>query len=229
MGQFQEVKLIPTGSGGAVTYPAVAPPQPATVSAVQFTVENVAAAAPAAPSATASAAGGTQAIATYYYVIASVSAAGLESVQSTEVHSTITTSTGSTTLSWSTVSGSAAYKVYRGVAPATETVFYTTTTGAMTDDGSLGAGTAGTPLTTTPTVTWKAQGSFDKTNFYDVPYITDATAVESQAVATMTTAVSKIHWLALAPNRFFPFYRIVTTTSVASQLLYNATAFVYGE
>ncbi len=225
----QYVKLIPAGSGGTtdavVLGKNVGVPQPATSVAIQFTVENVALAAPAGPVATASQSGGTQPIATYWYEIAAVSAAGLVSAASTEVHSTITSSTGSTALSWTTVSGSAAYRVYRGTSTGAENIYFTTTTGSLADDGSLGAGTAGTPLSTTPTVTWKAQGSFDGSNWYDVPYITDGTAVETQATVTRTTAGSVVHWIALAPGRFFPNLRIVTTTTVASQLTYNAAAY----
>ena len=228
MGQIQETQLAPGGSGGTLTSIAKSLPSPAGAVAIQFEVEAVAGAAPASPSATSAVTSGTQAIATYFYEISAVSTKGLESAVGTEVHSTISTSTGSTTLSWSTVSNTSLYRVYWSTGTGTEAHFFTTTTAALTDDGTLGAGTAGTPLATTPTVTWKAQGSFDNRNFYDIPYVTEATATESQVTATYTSAGAKIRWVALSPSRFFPLYRVVVTTSVASQLTYNATAFSLG-
>lgn len=227
MAHVNETKLAAAGSGGAITGAAV-PVSPANAVAVQFNVESAAGAAPASPSATAAATGGTQAIATYFYQFSAINSAGLESAASTEVHSTITTSTGSTTLSWSTVSGSASYRVYRGTTASGEANYFTTTTGSFTDDGSLlwtTNGTSGTPLATTPTVTWKVQGGFDGSNWFDMPWISDATATESQATVTLTSAGSRLHWLALAPARFFSLARLVTTTSVASQLTYNATIY----
>lgn len=231
MSGINETKLVPAGSGGAQTFPAKSVPQPAKTVAVTFTVESAGpASAPAGPSATAATTGGTQAIATYFYEIAAVNSAGLESAVSTEVHSTITTSTGSTTLSWSTVSGSTAYHVYvNSTTSGAEARYYTTTSASLTDDGSLGTGTTATPSTVAPTVTFKVQGGFDGTNFYDLPYVTEATATESQATATMTTAGQKVRYLALAPTRFFPLYRLVTTTTTASQLTYNAALYSYGD
>ncbi len=228
MGQIQHLKLVAAGTGGTTSSNPVPIAQPAAAVAIQFNVEAVAGAAPASPSATAAQTGGTQPIATYFYEFSAISSAGLESAASTEVHSTITSSTGSTTLSWSTVTGSTLYRVYRGTSSAAENVYFTTTTGSFTDDGAQGAGTAGTPMSTTPTVTFKAQGSFDKSTYYDVPYVTEATATESQATATMTSAGSKIRFVALTPTRFFPYYRVVTTTSVASQLTYNADLYTLG-
>ncbi len=227
MGSIQEVQLAPGGSGGNLTGKAVSLPQPATVVAIQFEVEAVAGAAPASPSATSATISGSQPIASYFYKIAAVSTAGLESAGGTEVVSTISTSTGSTTLSWTTVSGSASYKIYVATTSSGQIRYYTTTagsTGAFLDDGTKTT-ISGTVLSTTPTVTWKAQGSFDNRNFYDIPYVTDTTAVESVATASQTSAGAKIRWVALAPTRFFPLYRIVTTTTVASQLTFNATAF----
>lgn len=230
MGQIQETQLAPGGSGGTLTSVAKSLPTPSQAVAIQFEVEAVAGAAPAGPSATSSTISGSQTIATHYYQIAAVSTAGLESAVGTEVLSTISTSTGSTTLSWTTVSGSASYKIYLATTASSETRYYTTvaaSTGAFLDDG-LKTTTSGTPLATTPTVTWKAQGSFDNRNFYDIPYVTEATATESQITATYTSAGAHIRWVALAPTRFFPLYRVVVTTSVASQLTYNATAFSAG-
>ncbi len=231
MGQIQETQLAPGGSGGTLTSAAKSLPQPAGAVAIQFEVEAVAGAAPASPSATSAVTSGTQPIATYFYEVAAVSAAGLESAVSTEVHSTISTSTGSTTISWSTVSGSASYKIYvNATSSGAEARYYSTTAGSsglFLDDNSKTA-VAGTPLATTPTVTWKAQGSFDNRNFYDIPYVTEATAVESQVTATYTSAGAHIRWVALGPTRFFPLYRVVVTTAVASQLTYNVTAFSLG-
>ncbi len=231
MSGISEVKLTPAGTGGTLTGNAVSLPQPAKVVAVQFTVEATApATAPASPSATPSATGGTQAIATYFYEFSAISSAGLESAASTETHSTVSTSTGSTTLSWSTVSGSASYRIYVSTTSAGYTRYYTTTTNSFTDDGAqTTAHTSVGPLTTTPTVTWKIQGSADTSNWFDMPYITDATVTESQATVTATTASAKLHWLAAAPTRFFPFLRVVTTTTVASQLTYNAAAYCTGD
>lgn len=229
MGQIQETQLAPAGSGGNLTSVAKSVPTPAQAVAIQFEVENVAAAAaPAGPSATSATISGSQAIATYFYEVSAVTPQGLESAVSTEVHSTISTSTGSTTLSWSTVSNTDHYRVYWSTGTGTEAHFFTTTTAAFTDDGTLGAGTAGIPLATNPTVTWKVQGSFDNRNFYDIPFVTEATATESQATASQTSAGAKIRWVALAPTRFFPLYRVVVTTTVASQLTYNVTAFTEG-
>ena len=58
MGQIQETQLAPAGSGGTLTSVAKSLPSPAQAVAIQFTVENVAGAAPAGPSATPNATGG---------------------------------------------------------------------------------------------------------------------------------------------------------------------------
>ena len=230
MAGIQEVKLAANGSSGAATGNTVDLPSGQKAVAVQFNVEAVAGAAPASPSATAAITGGTQAINTYFYEITAVSTAGLESAGSTEVHSTITTSTGSTTLSWTTVSGSASYRVYVSTTSSAYTMYYTTSTGSFTDDGAQTTAHSSTgPLTSTPTITWKAQGSMDGSNWYDMPYITDATATESQVTVSQTSVGGKVHWLALAPTRFFPLMRVVTTTTAASQLTYNASAWVSGD
>lgn len=65
----------------------------------------------------------------------------------------------------------------------------------------------------TPTVTFKFQGSIDGNNWYDIPYVTEASAVESQAARTVTAVGAYIEWLALTQNRVFRYFRCVTTAN----------------
>lgn len=65
----------------------------------------------------------------------------------------------------------------------------------------------------TPTVTFKYQGSHDNSNWFDLPYITDASDTLSQATRVVTATGASIQWLAGAHSRQFRFYRLVTTAN----------------
>ena len=61
----------------------------------------------------------------------------------------------------------------------------------------------------TPTVTFKIQGSLDGSNWYDIPYVTDASDTLSQASLTMTAVGTKV----LFGMRPFAFYRVVVSAN----------------
>src|SRR4051812_41087001 len=53
----------------------------------------------------------------------------------------------------------------------------------------------------TPTVTWKAQGSLDGTNWYDLAYITDASGTEAVTTRTATAVGAQVNFLSRATER----------------------------
>lgn len=76
----------------------------------------------------------------------------------------------------------------------------------------------------TPTVTWKAQGSMDGTNWYDLFYITDATDTSAAAARVATAVGAQIEWLALAPTRNYAQFRVVT--SLNTNVTYRAELYI---
>lgn len=103
--------------------------------------------------------GGGLAAATYYYVVSALNAAG-ETLKSNEQSYVATGTTSSVTVSWAAVPGATSYRIYRGTAPATETVYYTAlgTATSFLDTGA--ANTGGTPAVANTTgITFNADGS----------------------------------------------------------------------
>jgi len=100
-------------------------------------------ATPSEVSATATS-GGTLSAGTYYYVVTALDSNNLSSAKSTEVSCTVD---GSTTnacqISWSSVSGAAKYRVWRGTSSGGENQYFETTATSYTDTGTTG--TSGTP------------------------------------------------------------------------------------
>jgi hypothetical protein len=76
----------------------------------------------------------------------------------------------------------------------------------------------------TPTVTYKWQGSVDGTNFFDLAYITDATATEAVTTRARTTVSADILFLALPQARVYRHYRLVTSAN--TNVTYRAEIYV---
>jgi len=97
--------------------------------------------------------GGSLAATTYYYKITAVDAAGGETLPSNEKSQITTGTTSTVTLSWNSVTGAAAYKIYRGTTAlggANSEVYLTTiSTNSYIDTGSITAGTATPPASNT--------------------------------------------------------------------------------
>lgn len=102
-------------------------------------------AVPVQSAATTTATGGTLPAATYYYVITALTALG-ETLASNEVSIVTTGATSKNTLTWATVAGATAYKVYRGTAAAGENVSYAPGL-VLTYADTGAASTAGAPPT----------------------------------------------------------------------------------
>lgn len=66
----------------------------------------------------------------------------------------------------------------------------------------------------TPTVTYKWQGSIDNTNWYDLPYVTDASDTISQATRVVTAVGATVNYADTANGaRKFKWVRLVTTAN----------------
>lgn len=76
----------------------------------------------------------------------------------------------------------------------------------------------------TPTVTWKAQGSFDGTNFYDLLYITDASDTAATTTKTATAVGAQAIFVSNSQSRGYNFYRIVTSAN--TNITYRAELYV---
>jgi hypothetical protein len=92
--------------------------------------------------ATGSATGGALAAATYYYKIVSVDASGT-TLGSSEVSYVAGGTTSSVALTWTSAPGAVSYRIYRGTATNTQTLYYTSNTTNFTDVGA-GGSTGGT-------------------------------------------------------------------------------------
>lgn len=103
---------------------------------------------PQSVAAVGSATGGALAAATYYYKIVSVDAQGT-TLGSTEVSYVASGTTSSVALSWAGAPGAVSYRIYRGVATNTQTLYYTSTTTNFTDVGSGGSTTGTVPTVNT--------------------------------------------------------------------------------
>lgn len=76
----------------------------------------------------------------------------------------------------------------------------------------------------TPTVTWKAQGSMDGTNWYDLLYVTDASDTAAATPIVSTAVGAKIVWLSNAASRNYYQYRVVTSSN--TNVTYRAEMYV---
>ncbi len=65
----------------------------------------------------------------------------------------------------------------------------------------------------TPTVTWKVQGSLDGTNWYDVLYVTDASDTAASAAKVRTTVGADLIFISNPVARQYKYYRVVTTAN----------------
>ena len=94
------------------------------------------------PVATPSISGGTLSAGTYYYKIVVADGFGNTTLSSTEVSATTTGGSSSVALSWTAVTNAVSYRIYRGTATNTQTLYYTSTTNSYTDTNA--ASSAGT-------------------------------------------------------------------------------------
>jgi hypothetical protein len=62
-----------------------------------------------------------------------------------------------------------------------------------------------------PTVTYKFQGSFDNTNWYDIGYVTDAVDTVSQATRVRTAVGADILFISNPVARNYSYFRVVVT------------------
>ena len=76
----------------------------------------------------------------------------------------------------------------------------------------------------TPTVTWKAQGSMDNSNFYDVNYVTDSSDTAAATTRVATAVGRQIIFVSLGTYRKYRYYRIVTTSN--TNVTYAANIYV---
>lgn len=66
----------------------------------------------------------------------------------------------------------------------------------------------------TPTVTWKVQGSLDGSNWYDCEYMSDSSDTGAATTRTATAVGAQTEWLDLAGgSRFYSQYRMVTSSN----------------
>lgn len=65
----------------------------------------------------------------------------------------------------------------------------------------------------TPTVTFKVQGSFDGTNWFDVAYVTDASDTLAVTALTKTGVGAYLVFVANPAARFYSQFRLVTSAN----------------
>lgn len=94
------------------------------------------------------------------------------------------------------------------------------------------AGVSGSPVAfqfvveaagATPTITFKFQGSLDGVNWYDIPYVTDASGAEAVAGRTVTAVGTYVNFLSNPATRGFAFYRCVTSAN--TNITYRAEVY----
>jgi hypothetical protein len=73
------------------------------------------------------------------------------------------------------------------------------------------------------TVSWKAQGSLDGVNFYDIAYVTDASDTLAVAVRTITAVGTQMNFLSNPVARRYDWYRLVTSANTG--ITYQARAY----
>lgn len=82
-----------------------------------------------------------------------------------------------------------------------------------------------TAVGSTPTVTFKFQGSHDGTNWYDVAYVTDASDTLSVATRVVTAVGQYTNFVANPVARRYRYFRLVTTAN--TNVTYNGKAYKY--
>jgi len=87
--------------------------------------------------------GNFSATGTYYYVVTALDSNNLSSAKSSEVSCLIDPTSTACQISWSSVSGAAKYRVWRGTSSGGENQYFETTATSYTDTGTTG--TSGTP------------------------------------------------------------------------------------
>lgn len=65
----------------------------------------------------------------------------------------------------------------------------------------------------TPTVTWKVQGSLDNTRWYDMAYVTDASDTLSVATKTATGVGGQVIFTCNPSARRYQYVRLVTSAN----------------
>lgn len=122
---------------------------------------TVGTAVPTGVTATGSTTGGTLAAATYYYKVVSVDSRGV-TTGSLEANATTTGATSSVNIAWTAAPGAVSYRVYKGTASNTQTLYFTTSSLSYLDTAA--AGTAGTvPVSNTAIPATVAPGSVTAT------------------------------------------------------------------
>jgi hypothetical protein len=78
----------------------------------------------------------------------------------------------------------------------------------------------------TPTVTWKIQGSWNNSNWFDLLYVTDASDTAATTARINTVVGADIIFLSNPVARQYKYYRVVTTanTNVTFRCEVNASA-----
>lgn len=118
---------------------------------------------------TATSGGSLTASSTYYYVVTATNSLG-ETMGSSEVSQSTTSSNKTIPLSWSQVTGATGYKVYRGTSSGSE-VFLTSVSGgsttSYTDSGSATPGSAVPPTANTTGLQALSGGSDDRADVTD--------------------------------------------------------------
>jgi hypothetical protein len=190
---------------------------------------------PQSVAAVGSATGGALAAATYYYKIVSVDAQGT-TLGSTEVSYVATGSTSSVALTWAGAPGAVSYRVYRGVATNTQTLYYASNTTNFTDVGGGGSSAGTVPVVNTATLATAIPSSVTGTGsatggvlpaatYYYVVTSIDAqgetlASSEVSYTATGTTSSVLIQWGAAHGAAS---YRVYRGTAAGAENLYFQT------
>jgi hypothetical protein len=74
-------------------------------------------------------------------------------------------------------------------------------------------------------VTWKAQGSLDGTNFYDLFYVTDSSDTAAATAVVSTAVGAKVIYAANPGARMYRWFRIVTSSN--TNITYHAELFLF--
>jgi len=172
---------------------------------------------------------------TYFYKVTALGPTG-ETVGSNEVSVTTTGANSSVALAWGAVSGATGYKVYRGTAAGSESVFYTpgnvtsfTDTGAAGTNGTvpvsntttLSAPTANTPTTATTGGTLAAATYYYKVTAINAVGETLPSA-EVSIATTGSTSTTTVTWSSVTGATGYKIYR--GTAAGAESVYYTVGA-----
>lgn len=202
----------------------------------------LATAIPGSVVATGSALGGALAAATYYYKIVSVDAQGT-TLGSSEVSYVAGGTTSSVVLTWGSAQGATSYRIYRGVASNTQTLYYTSNTTNFTDTGAGGSSAGTVPVTNTAVKATAIPGSVTATGsgtggalpaatYYYVVTSVDGlgetlASAEVNYVATGTTSNVLVQWGAALGAVTYKVYR--GTTAGAENLYFQTAALQFDD